>query len=330
MKIAVIGATGLVGSTMIKVLSERCEFVSELIPVASQKSVGSHVYFNNKSIEVISIDDAWKKNPDIALFSAGSGPSIEWAPRFSDIGCYVIDNSSAWRMNPDIPLIVPEVNINRLSANHRIIANPNCSTIQMMVALNPIHREYKIKRIVVSTYQSVSGSGQKAVNQLMYEENNGKELKVYPHPIYNNIIPQIDQFTEDGYTKEEWKMIQESRKILGEPEMRITATTVRVPVFSCHSESVNIETEIKASPDKIKDLLSNSPGIIILDNPESSMYPMPVLMSGKDEVAVGRIRRDYSLENGINLWIVADNIRKGAATNAVQIVDYIRKTFLKK
>ncbi len=329
MKVAVVGATGLVGTVMLKVLEERNFPVSELIPVATEKSVGKEIMFKGKSYKVVSMEDAISKRPDVALFSAGGGTSLEWAPRFAEVGTTVIDNSSAWRMDKDKPLIVPEINADILSDNDKIIANPNCSTIQMVMALAPLHKKYKINRIVVSTYQSVTGTGAKALQQLE-DENAGKAAnKVYHYPIHRNVIPHCDVFTENGYTKEEMKMVNETRKILRDDTIRVTATTVRVPVKGGHSESINVEFENEFEIAEVRDILKNSPGIELYDEPSSNLYPMPLLAEGKDAVFVGRVRRDESQPKTLNLWVVADNLRKGAATNAVQIAEFIAsKTFV--
>jgi aspartate-semialdehyde dehydrogenase len=324
MKVAVVGATGLVGSVMIRVLEERGFPVTELIPVASEKQKEREVVFNGNKIKVINLKDAVDRRPDIALFSAGSEVSLNWAPKFADSGTYVIDNSSAWRMEKGIKLIVPEINAGILTKEDHIIANPNCSTIQLVMVLDPLHRKYHIKRIVVSTYQSVTGSGSQAVDQLGYERAG---LPVadpfYPHQIDMNVIPHCDVFVENGYTKEEMKLVNETQKILNDYNLKITATAVRVPVEGGHSESVNIEFENDFIIRDIRDLLQSSEGIVLHDNPENNLYPMPVNAKGKDDVFAGRIRRDFSRPNSLNLWIVADNLRKGAATNAVQIAEYI-------
>ena len=319
MKIAVVGATGLVGSTMLKILAERDFPVTELIPVASEKSVGTKVVYKGKEYAVVSADTAIDMKPAVALFSAGGDLSLELAPKFAAIGCRVIDNSSAWRMKENIKLVVPEVNGDVLTADDYIIANPNCSTIQMVMVLNPIHKKYGIKRVVVSTYQSVSGTGQKAVKELLAQRSGSKEHNVYPHQIDLNVIPHIDVFQENGYTKEEIKMVQETCKIMGDSNIRLTATTVRVPVIGGHSESVNIELERDFYESDLKELLSNQSGVVVIDNPSMNSYPMPIDAEGRDEVFVGRIRRDHSQPNTLNCWIVSDNLRKGAATNAVQI-----------
>lgn len=323
MKVAVVGATGLVGTMMLKVLEERNFPVSELIPVASEKSVGKEIEFKGKKYKVHSMDQAIAAKPDIALFSAGGGTSLQEAPRFAAVGTVVIDNSSAWRMDPAIPLVVPEVNASVLSSAHKIIANPNCSTIQMVAVLKPLHDLFKIKRVVVSTYQSVTGTGVKAVNQLMDERKGVQGEKAYPYTIDLNVIPQIDVFTENGYTKEEMKMIKETNKIMGDDSIKVTATTVRIPVMGGHSESVNIEFSKDFTIEEILNTLKSAPGIVVQDDPSQLLYPMPLTAHNKDEVFVGRIRRDESQNNTLNLWIVSDNLRKGAATNAVQIAEYL-------
>ena len=330
MKVAVVGATGLVGSIMLKVLEERHFPVTELFPVATEKSVGKKVYFKGLEYAIISLEDALAASPDLALLSAGGATSLEWAPKFAEKGCRVVDNSSAWRMHPDIKLVVPEVNGNVLTHQDYIIANPNCSTIQMVMVLQPLHRKYGIKRVVVSTYQSVSGTGQKGVEELMNQRNGGAGIGVYPHRIDLNILPHIDQFLANGYTKEEMKMANETCKILGDDSIRVTATTVRVPVTAGHSESVNIELMQDFYEHDVRELLSNMLGVIVVDNPAENGYPMPIEAAGRDEVFVWRIRKDYSQPNTLNCWIVADNLRKGAATNAVQIAKLLHnKGFLK-
>lgn len=324
MKIAVVGSTGLVGQMMLKVLEERDFPVSELLPVASANSVGRMVTFNGQNYPVISMQDAIDRKPDIALFSAGASVSKEWAGAFAEVGCTVIDNSSAWRMTEGIPLIVPEVNGHVLTEKDKIIANPNCSTIQLVVALNPIHRRFGIRRIVVSTYQAVSGTGMKAVKQYKDEANGLKpEVQVYPHTIFANCLPHCDIFLENDYTKEEMKMVHETRKILEEPDMPVSATAVRVPVIAGHSESVNIELKSDADLAGIRSVLAEAPGVKLYDNPGANQYPMPILAEGGDDVWVGRIRKDESRDRCWNLFIVADNLRKGAATNAVQIAEYL-------
>ena len=322
MKIAVVGATGLVGGEILKVLEERRLNVTELFPVASSKSVGKKITFLGKEYSVISIEDAVNHKPDIAIFSAGGNTSLEWAPKFAEVGTKVIDNSSAWRMDESIPLIVPEVNGTILKKDDYIIANPNCSTIQLVMALSPLHKMYGIKRLVISTYQSVSGSGIKAVNQLMNERQGKTGDMAYPHQIDLNVLPHAGYFVEDGYTSEEIKLVTETNKIL-DANIRTTATVVRVPVVAGHSEAVNIEFEKDFVIEEVKRLLGNMPGVVVFDFPEANFYPMPLLAQGKDEVFVGRIRRDFSQPSSLNLWIVSDNLRKGAATNAVQIAQYL-------
>ena len=328
MKIAVVGATGLVGSVMLKVLAERNFPVTELIPVASVKSAGKKIEFKGKIYTVVTMDDAISMKPDIALFSAGGNTSLQDAPRFAAAGTTVIDNSSAWRMDAGKKLIVPEVNAHVLTSDDKIIANPNCSTIQMVVVLNPLHQKYKIKRVVVSTYQSVTGTGVKAVQQMMNERKGISGEMAYAYPIDLNVIPQIDVFLENGYTKEEMKMILETKKIMDDDSIQVTATTVRIPVMGGHSESVNIEFEKDFDLTEVRRLLEAEEGIIVVDDPANLKYPMPMDAHEKDEVFVGRIRRDESQKNTLNLWIVADNLRKGAATNAVQIAEYLHKNGL--
>lgn len=324
MKVAVVGATGLVGNKMLQVLEERKFPVTQLIPVASEKSVGKKVEFAGKQYLVCSMQDALAQKPALALFSAGGSISLQWAPEFAKTGTYVIDNSSAWRMDPSKKLVVPEINANVLTAEDKIIANPNCSTIQMVVALNPLHKRYKINRIVVSTYQSVTGTGKAAVDQLMNERKGIKNASMaYKYPIDLNVIPQIDVFLENGYTKEEMKMVNETRKILRDESIRITATAVRIPVIGGHSESVNVEFEQEFDMAEIKDILSKAPGVVLQDNINEQIYPMPLWAHEKNEVFVGRIRRDESQAKTLNLWVVSDNLRKGAATNAVQIAEYL-------
>ena len=320
MKVAVVGATGLVGTRMLEVLAEQEFPVSELIPVASEKSVGRKVPFGGREWTVVSADEAIALKPQLALFSAGGGTSEQLAPRFAAVGCRVVDNSSFWRMDPSKKLVVPEINGDVLGPDDMIIANPNCSTIQMVLPLAPLHKAYRIKRIVVSTYQSVTGAGYRAINQ-MNAERRGEtpaEMK-FPWPIDQNILPHIDSFLENGYTKEEMKMVNETRKILGDDSIRITATTVRVPVQGGHSESINLEFEKPFELEEARALMAAMPGVTVQDDPEHNVYPMPLYAWGKDDVFVGRIRRDESVENGLNMWCVSDNIRKGAATNAVQI-----------
>lgn len=324
MRVAVVGATGLVGSEMLKVLTARNFPVTELIPVASERSKGKEIEFKGKKYKVVTPDEAIALKPDVALFSAGGSLSLEEAPKFAEAGITVIDNSSAWRMDPTKPLIVPEVNADVLSAKDKIIANPNCSTTQMVVVMKPLHDRYTIKRVVVSTYQSVTGTGVKAVQQLNDERAGVSGEKAYPYPIDLNVIPHIDVFQDNGYTKEEMKMIQETNKIMGDDRIRVTATTVRIPVIGGHSESVNIEFENDFDLDEVRALLAKQPGLVVVDNPAKLEYPMPKDAHGKDEVFVGRIRRDESNPKTLNLWIVADNLRKGAATNAVQIAEVLR------
>jgi aspartate-semialdehyde dehydrogenase len=328
MKLAVVGATGLVGQEVLKVLQERHIEFSELYLVASSKSVGQTLMFKDKEYPIKSIEAVCELNPDIAIFSAGGGTSLEWAPRFAEKGCVVIDNSSAWRMHPDKKLIVPEVNGHELEADDKIIANPNCSTIQMVLALAPLHAKYKIKRIVVSTYQSVTGTGKDAVQQLMDERNGIEGVKVYPHPIDMNILPHIDSFLDNGYTKEEMKMVNETKKIMGDQSIAVTATTVRVPAIGGHSEAVNVEFHSDFNLEEVRQILSRAPGVIVEDEVKNNVYPMPINAHGKDEVFVGRLRRDESQANTLNMWIVADNLRKGAATNAVQIAEFIMENHL--
>jgi len=323
MKVAVVGATGLVGTVMLKVLEERNFPLTELLPVASAKSAGKTIRFKGKDVKILTIDEAIAAKPDIALFSAGRGTSLTEAPRFAEVGTVVIDNSSAWRMDPDKKLVVPEVNAHVLTKQDKIIANPNCSTIQMVVVLEPLHKKYGIKRVVVSTYQSVTGTGVKAVEQLMNERKGISGEMAYPHTIDLNVIPHIDVFLENGYTKEEMKMIVETKKIMGDENIQVTATTVRIPVMGGHSESVNIEFEKDFDLAEVRQLLAQEAGIVVVDDPSNSKYPMPKDAHEKDEVFVGRIRRDESQKNTLNLWIVADNLRKGASTNAVQIAEYL-------
>ena len=323
MKIALVGATGMVGNVMLQVLAERNFEMTELIPVASERSVGKHISFKNKEYTIVSLQDAVNKQPDIALFSAGGDTSLEWAPKFAAVGTTVIDNSSAWRMDPEKKLVVPEINGDVLSNNDKIIANPNCSTIQLVMALAPLHQEYTMKRVVISTYQSVSGTGVKAVQQLENEEAGIEGEMVYPHPIGRNALPHCDVFLENGYTKEEMKLVKEPKKILGDDRFSITATAVRIPTAGGHSEAVNVQFEHDFEIEKVGKLLRETPGVIVQDNVKENIYPMPITAHQKDEVFVGRIRRDESQENSLNLWIVSDNLRKGAATNAVQIAEYL-------
>lgn len=328
MKIAVVGATGLVGRKMLEVLEERNFPVSELYPVASERSVGKQITFKGTKYTVIGMQDAIDIKPEIAIFSAGGGTSTEWAPKFAEAGITVIDNSSAWRMDPTKKLVVPEINACELTKEDKIIANPNCSTIQMMVALAPLHKEYTIKRVVVSTYQSITGSGVKAVEQM---ENERKEIEgemCYPHPIDRNCIPHCDVFEDNGYTKEEMKLVNETCKILNDDSIKVTATAVRVPVVGGHSEAVNLEFDKDFEVQEVKDLLANSEGLTLQDDPQNNIYPMPRMAHDKDGVFVGRIRKDFSKEKCLNMWIVADNLRKGAATNAVQIAEYLNENKL--
>ena len=324
MKVAVVGATGLVGSKMLEVLAERNFPVTELIPVASERSVGKHIEFKGKKYRVHSMQEAIDARPAIALFSAGGSTSLEWAPKFAAVGTTVIDNSSAWRMDKDKKLVVPEVNADCLTRNDKIIANPNCSTIQMVVALNPLHRRYRIRRIIASTYQSVTGTGVKAVNQLMNERSNGSSAEMaYKYKIDLNAIPQIDVFLDNGYTKEEMKMVNETKKIMGDDSIAVTATTVRIPVMGGHSESLNVEMEKEFDLADVRKLLSSAKGVVLQDDPSAQLYPMPMTAHNRDEVYVGRLRRDETRPNTLNMWVVSDNLRKGAATNAVQIAEYL-------
>jgi aspartate-semialdehyde dehydrogenase len=331
MNVAIAGATGLVGSTMLRVLEEHQFPVSTLIPAASERSAGKELLFRGAAHVVRTMQETLDARPDVALFSAGGDVSREWAPKFAAAGITVIDNSSAFRMDPEIPLIVPEVNAHALKQEHRIIANPNCSTIQMVVVLQPLHARFSLRRVVVSTYQSVSGTGYKALDQLeaetwnrLHPEAQRNVRRVYPHPIDLNVLPHIDVFLEDGYTKEEQKMMQETRKIMGLPELAITATTVRIPVIGGHSESVNAEFHKPVNLDAVRNILQTAPGVVLRDEPAQNSYPTPLEAQGKDEVLVGRLRLDASQTNTLNLWIVADNLRKGAATNAVQIAALLR------
>ncbi len=328
MKVAVVGATGLVGSKMLQVLSERNFPLTELLPVASQKSVGKEIIYKGKAYKVIGMAEAVAARPDIAIFSAGGGTSLEWAPKFAEVGTTVVDNSSAWRMDPTKKLIVPEINADVLTKEDKIIANPNCSTIQMVLALAPLHKRYGIRRVVVTTFQSVTGTGKAAVDQ-MFGEREGKQVdKVYPYQIDLNILPHIDSFLDSGYTKEEMKMVNETCKILRDDSIRTTATTVRVPTIGGHSESVNVEFAQDFTMDEVKKILSEMPGVVVQDDPKSNVYPMPLNAHERDEVFVGRLRRDESQPNTLNMWVVADNLRKGAATNAVQIAEYLVKNKL--
>lgn len=323
MKVAVVGATGLVGSKMLQVLAERDFPLDELIPVASEKSVGKEIDFKGKIFKVVGMETAIKMNPDVALFSAGGSTSLEWAPKFAKAGITVIDNSSAWRMNPDNKLVVPEVNAAALTKEDKIIANPNCSTIQLVVALAPLHHQYQIKRVVVSTYQSVTGSGVKAVNQMMNERAEKEGEMAYPYRIDMNVLPQIDVFQDNLYTKEEMKLVKETNKIIGDDSIRVTATAVRIPVMGGHSESVNIEFEKEYELKAVKKILAETAGVVVVDDIAQLKYPMPLDAHEKDEVFVGRIRRDESQPKTLNLWVVSDNLRKGAATNAIQIAEHL-------
>lgn len=323
MKVAVVGVTGLVGTKMLQVLAERNFPVTELIPVASERSVGKEIEFKGKKYNVISMTDGIAAQPAVAIFSAGGSTSLEWAPKFAEAGIKVIDNSSAWRMDPAKKLIVPEVNAGALTADDYIIANPNCSTIQMVVALQPLHKKYKIKRIVVSTYQSVTGTGKKAVDQLFNERKGLQGEMAYKYPIDLNVIPQIDVFLDNGYTKEEMKMVKETCKIMQDDSIKVTATTVRIPVVGGHSESVNVEFENEFVLSEAKDLLSAAPGVVVQNDDTTQFYPMPLWAHEKDEVFVGRLRRDETQPKTLNMWVVSDNLRKGAATNAVQIAEYM-------
>ena len=328
MKIAVVGATGMVCNVMLKVLEERNLPINKLLLVASERSVGTELIFHNKKIKVIGLNEALDAKPDIALFSAGGTTSLEWAPKFASAGTTVIDNSSAWRMEKDIKLIVPEINANLLSSEDKIIANPNCSTIQMVMSLAPLHRKFKIKRLVISTYQSITGTGVKAVKQLNNEMNGTLGDNAYPHQIHKNALPHCDIFLENNYTREEMKLVHETHKILADNTIAITATAVRIPVVGGHSESVNVQFENPFEINQIQKTLSQTSGLEILDDPKNNKYPMPIKAEGSDMVYVGRLRRDHSISNGLNLWIVSDNLRKGAATNTIQIAEYLIKNSL--
>ncbi len=326
MKLALVGATGLVGQEMLRVLEERNFEMDELIPVASERSIGKEITFRGKSFRVVSMEDAINAKPDFALFSAGGGISLEFAPKFAEVGTVVIDNSSAWRMDPTKKLVVPEINGDQIGAEDKIIANPNCSTIQMVLALAPLHKAYKIKRVVVSTYQSITGTGKAAVDQLADEMTIGScDRMVYPHQIHKNVLPHVDVFLDNDYTKEEMKMVNETKKILRDDSIQVTATCVRLPVEGGHSESVNVEFENDFDIKEVRRLIAEMPGCVIQDDPSNNEYPMPLNAHGKDEVFVGRIRRDESQPKTLNMWIVADNLRKGAATNTVQIAEYLIK-----
>ena len=323
MKIAVVGATGLVGGEMLRRLAESPLHISEIIPVASPQSWGKTVPFQGKDYTVVGAEEAIARRPPVAVFSAGGSTSLEWAPRFAAAGITVVDNSSAWRMHPDYKLVVPEVNAHVLTPGDKIIANPNCSTIQMVVVLHPLHQQYSIRRVVVSTYQSVTGTGKKAVDQLMAERRGETAERVYPHPIDFNVLPHIDVFLENGYTKEEMKMVHETKKIMGDNRIAVTATAVRIPVMGGHSEAVNVEFEKEFDLEEVRALLGQAPGVVLEDDVRANHYPMPLYAQGRDEVFVGRLRRDETQPRTLNLWIVADNLRKGAATNAVQIIEYL-------
>ena len=323
MKLALVGATGMVGEVMLKVLAERNFPIDELFLVASEKSVGKEIPFKGKTYKVIGLDDAVATKPDIAIFSAGGGTSLEWAPKFAEVGTTVIDNSSAWRMEPDKKLIVPEINAHLLTKDDKIIANPNCSTIQLVMALAPLHKKYRMKRVVVSTYQSVSGTGLKAVQQMENEIAGLKGEMAYPYPIHKNALPHCDVFEENGYTKEEMKLAREPQKILDDRTFSVTATAVRIPTAGGHSEAVNVQFENDFDLGEVRRILHETPGIVVQDNPATNTYPMPMYAHDKDDVFVGRIRRDETQPNTLNMWIVSDNLRKGAATNAVQIAEYL-------
>ncbi|MFT6370989.1 MAG: aspartate-semialdehyde dehydrogenase [Maribacter sp.] len=323
MKVAVVGATGMVGEIMLKVLAERNFPATELLLVASQRSIGKTLSYKNTEHTIIGLADAVAQKPQIAIFSAGGDTSLEWAPKFTEVGTTVIDNSSAWRMDPDKKLVVPEINAHELTTSDKIIANPNCSTIQLVMALAPLHKKYKMKRVVVSTYQSVSGSGVKAVKQLENEIAGIKGEMAYPYPIGRNALPHCDVFMENGYTKEEMKLAREPQKILGDGSFSISATAVRIPTAGGHSESVNVEFLNDFELNEVRRILNDTPGVTVQDNPDTNTYPMPIYAHNKDEVFVGRIRRDETQRNTLNMWIVADNLRKGAATNAVQIAEYL-------
>ena len=323
MRLAIVGVTGMVGKVMLEVLTERKIPISELIPVASEKSMGKTVLFKGENLKIIGLEEAINASPDIALFSAGGNTSLEWAPKFAAKGVTVIDNSSAWRMKKEIKLVIPEINASKLTSTDKIIANPNCSTIQMVMAIAPLHKAFKIKRLVISTYQSITGTGIKAVKQLENEINGKIGEKAYPYQIHKNALPQCDVFLDNNYTKEEMKLVHETHKILEDFSIGITATAIRIPVIGGHSESVNIEFESNYDIRKIKSILDETNGVEVVDDPNRNFYPMPINVEGKDEVFVGRIRRDESVENGLNLWIVSDNLRKGAATNTVQIAEYL-------
>lgn len=323
MRIAVVGATGMVGEIMLKVLAERNFPITDLIPVASERSVGKQIEFNGKKYTIMSMEDAVNMKPEIALFSAGGSTSLEWAPKFAAVGTTVIDNSSAWRMDPTKKLVVPEINASQLTKEDKIIANPNCSTIQLVMTLAPLHKKYGIKRVIVSTYQSITGTGVQAVKQLENEYANEKGEMAYPYPIHRNALPHCDVFEENGYTKEEMKLANETKKILCDDSVLVAATAVRIPVVGGHSETVNIEFTKDYDVNDIRRILHDTPGIVVQDNTDTNTYPMPLYAEGKDDVFVGRIRRDFTRDNAVNMWIVADNLRKGAATNTIQIAEYL-------
>ena len=323
MKLAVVGATGMVGTVMLKVLAERNFPVTELLVVASEKSVGKTIHFKGKNYNVIDLQNAVDQKPDIAVFSAGGSISLEWAPKFAEVGTIVVDNSSTWRMDSSKKLIVPEINANELTKDDKIIANPNCSTIQMVMALAPLHKKYKIKRLVISTYQSITGTGVKAVQQLENEYQEKKGEMAYPYPIHRNAIPHCDVFEDNGYTKEEIKLVRETQKILNDKTIAITATAVRIPVVGGHSESINIEFENEFELSDVRNILHSTSGVTLKDNTDTNTYPMPIYAEGKDDVFVGRIRRDESQTKTMNMWVVSDNLRKGAATNTIQIAEYL-------
>ena len=323
MKLAVVGATGMVGEVMLQVLSERNFPFTELIPVASERSVGKKIVYSGSSYEVLGLETAVSMKPDIALFSAGGSTSLEWAPKFAETGTIVIDNSSAWRMDPTKKLIIPEINADKLTSSDKIIANPNCSTIQMLVALAPLQEQYGIERIVVSTYQSITGTGVKAVQQLENEYNKEKGEMAYPYPIHRNALPHCDVFMENGYTKEEMKLVNETHKILNDNSIGVSATAIRIPVVGGHSESINVQLKNDFELEAVRKLLNESPGLVVQDTPDANTYPMPIYAEGKNEVFVGRIRKDESLDKTLNLWVVADNLRKGAATNSIQIAEHL-------
>jgi len=323
MKLAVVGATGMVGEVILKVLAERGFPFTQLIPVASERSVGKQVLCGERSYEVVGLETAVALQPDLALFSAGGDTSLAWAPKFADKGTVVIDNSSAWRMHPDKKLIIPEINAEQLNADDKIIANPNCSTIQMLMVLAPLKEKYGLERVVVSTYQSITGTGVKALQQLENEFSGKKGEMAYPYPIHKNALPHCDVFTENGYTKEEMKLVHETRKILDDDAIGVSATAIRIPVVGGHSESINVKLKNSFEVEEVRQLLNESDGVVVQDNPTTNTYPMPIYAEGKDEVFVGRIRRDFSQENTLNLWVVSDNLRKGAATNTIQIAEYL-------